>query len=168
VRSLSLFVIVRIIEMKRILYFLVILISLIFVTCRSENSEDKDNSSTSTGTVQSLSTEMFKKSIYNYDDNKEWKYEGSMPVIIDFYADWCPPCRQLSPLVEEVAKDYQGKIAVYKINTDHERALAQSLGITNLPTLLYIPAKGNPHVTLGLISKEKIVKTINEILLITN
>ena len=111
---------------------------------------------------------MFKKAIYNYDDNKEWKYEGSMPVIIDFYADWCPPCRQLSPLVEEIAKEYQGKIAVYKINTDKERGLAQSLGISSLPTLLYIPAKGKPQVTLGFIPKETIVKTIKEVLLITN
>jgi thioredoxin 1 len=161
-------VIVIIIEMKRILNLVVIIFSLIFVTCTSENSAKKDNLSENSGTVQLLSTEMFKKSIYNYDDSKEWKYEGSMPVIIDFYADWCPPCRQLSPLVEEIAKEYQGKIAVYKIDTDKERGLAQSLGISSLPTLLYIPAKGKPQVTLGYISKETIVKTIEEVLLITN
>jgi thioredoxin len=91
-----------------------------------------------------------------------------MPVIIDFYADWCPPCRQLSPLVEEIAKEYNGKIVVYKVDTDNEKELASKLGITSLPTLLYIPAKGKPRVTLGYIPKETIVKTIEEVLSITN
>jgi len=86
-------------------------------------------------------------------------------VIIDFYADWCPPCRQLSPLVEELAKEYEGKIVVYKVNTDKEKILAQNLGIESLPTLLFIPAKGTPQVTLGYIPRENIVKTINEILI---
>ena len=95
--------------MKRILYFVVATFSLIFVACTSQNSGNKDNIPTGAGTVQLLSTEMFKKAIYNYDDSKEWKYEGNMPVIIDFYADWCPPCRRFSPLVEEIAKEYQGK-----------------------------------------------------------
>ena len=103
--------------------------------------------------------------VYNYDLNKAWKYEGSKPAIIDFYADWCPPCRQLSPLVEEIAKEYEGKIVVYKVNTDKEKVLAQSLGISSLPTLLYIPAKGKPQITLGAVPRETIVKAIDEILL---
>ena len=91
---------------------------------------------------------------------------GDSPVIIDFYADWCPPCRQLSPLVEEVAKEYQGKIAVYKVNTDKEKVLAQSLGITSLPTLLYIPSEGMPQASMGYVPKDTIIKTIKEVLLI--
>jgi thioredoxin len=91
-----------------------------------------------------------------------------MPVIIDFYADWCPPCRQLSPLVEEIAKEYNGKIVVYKVDTDKEKELARKLGITSLPTLLYVPLKGNPQVTLGYVPKETLVKTIAEVLSITN
>jgi len=115
--------------------------------------------------VMQLTNETFKKMVYNYDLNKAWKYEGSKPAIIDFYADWCPPCRQLSPLVEEIAKEYEGKIVVYKVNTDKEKGLAQSLGISSLPTLLYIPAKGKPQITLGAVPRETIVKAINEILL---
>ena len=76
-----------------------------------------------------------------------------------------PPCRQLSPLVEEIAKEYQGKIIVYRVNTDQEKLLTETLGISSLPTLLYVPAKGKPQVTLGMIPKNEIVKTINEVLL---
>jgi len=147
------------------------IISLIFSNCTARGPENNVtntgiNPGTNPAIVMHLSSETFKKMVFNYDVNKEWKYEGNGPAIIDFYADWCPPCRQLSPLVEEIAKEFNGRIVVYKVNTDKEKLLAQSLGITNLPTLLYIPAKGNPKVTLGYITKEKIVKTINEVLLI--
>lgn len=155
--------------MKRFFYISILIISLVFVNCTSGNTENKNSASvSSTGVVQQLTSGEFRQVIYNYDTSPEWKYEGSMPVIIDFYADWCPPCRQLSPLVEEIAKEYNGKIVVYKVDTDKEKELAQKLGITSLPTLLYIPAKGKPQVTLGYIPKESIVKTINEVLSITN
>ena len=108
------------------------IISLILVNCTSgilkiKIAEVKDIPSATVRYSSAAYYRCIKKVIYNYDANKEWKYEGTMPVIIDFYADWCPPCRQLSPLVEEIAKEYQGKIIVYKVNTDKERSLAQSL-----------------------------------------
>jgi thioredoxin 1 len=89
-----------------------------------------------------------------------------MPVIIDFYADWCGPCRQLSPRIEEIAKEYAGKIIVYKVNTDKERELSQKLGIQSLPTLLFIPMKGQPQATMGALPKETLVKAVNEVLLV--
>jgi len=151
--------------MKRVIIYPVIIFSLFLFGCSSGNSENKIENKAVNGNVSQLSDAAFKKLIFNYEINKEWKYEGTMPVIIDFYADWCPPCRQLSPLVEELAKEYEGKIVVYKVNTDKEKILAQNLGIESLPTLLFIPAKGTPQVTLGYIPRENIVKTINEILI---
>lgn len=117
-------------------------------------------------TVIYLTNDTFKQLIFNYDKNKDWKYEGTKPAIIDFYAAWCPPCRQLSPLIEEIAKEYSGKIVVYKIDTDKEKLLSQHLGISGLPTLLFIPVKGKPQASIGFIPKETIVKTINNVLLI--
>jgi len=113
-----------------------------------------------------LDNESFKKLVFNYEVNKEWKYEGDMPAIIDFYADWCAPCRQLSPLVDEIAREYAGKIVVYKVDTEKEKTLSQSIGITGLPTLLFIPAKGKPQVSMGLLPKASLVKAINEVLLV--
>lgn len=152
--------------MRKYLFLLVILLSLAFSECKADNGSGKDTglNNTTTAGVVALTNDSFKKIIFNYDLNKEWKYEGKKPAIIDFYADWCPPCRKLSPLVEEVAREYSGKIDVYKVNTDKERTLAQNLGITNLPTLLFIPAEGKPQITMGALPKESLVKAINEIL----
>lgn len=113
-----------------------------------------------------LNEEAFKKMVFDYDRNKEWKYEGNMPAIIDFYADWCAPCRQLSPVVEELAKEYSGKIIVYKVDTEKESRLAERIGITALPTLLFIPAKGKPQVSMGVLPKSSLVKAINDVLLV--
>ena len=151
--------------MKRTIFFTALITLMGISACNSGNQKNNINGASTSNVVSQLTNETFKKLVFNYDLNKEWKYEGNKPVIIDFYADWCPPCRQLSPLVEEIAKEYDGKIVVYRVDTDKEKLLAQSLGITNLPTLLYIPAKGQPQVTLGYIPKETIVKKINEFLL---
>jgi thioredoxin 1 len=129
------------------------------------NIKDGDNTNNKV-TIVYLNNETFRQMIFDYEKNKEWKYEGTKPAIIDFYATWCPPCKQLSPLVEEIAKEYSGKIIVYKIDTDKEKLLSQYLGISGLPTLLFIPLKGTPQASMGFIPKEKIVKAINDILLI--
>ena len=152
--------------MKRKIFLSVIIASLFFVNCKSENPAGINSKTTSGVNVVQLTNENFKKMIFNYDVSKEWKYEGSKPAIIDFYADWCAPCRQLSPLVDEIAKEYSGKIVVYKVDTEKEKMLAQKLGITALPTLLFIPAEGKPVVSMGLLSKESLVKAVNEVLLI--
>lgn len=152
-------------NMKRVVFFTVAIIAFISGNCSAGNPENKAKNSSKDEIVLPLTNETFKKIIFNYSVNKEWRYESNKPAIIDFYADWCPPCRQLSPLVEEIAKEYSGKIIVYKVNTDEEKGLTQSLGITSLPTLLYVPVKGKPQITVGYLPKENIVSKINEILL---
>jgi thioredoxin 1 len=151
--------------MKKAFYLTFIIVSIIISSCNSGNPANKNAAIVSGPDVQQLTTEKFKKLVYNYDDNKNWKYLGTMPAIVDFYADWCPPCRALSPIVEGIAKEYNGKIVVYRVNTDQEKLLTETLGITNLPTLIYIPVNGKPQVTLGLVPKDEIVKTINTVLL---
>jgi len=153
--------------MKKYFFLLIIMLSLVFNECKADKPVNESIAAKSgNNQVVQMTNETFKKMVFNYEINKEWKFEGSKPVIIDFYADWCPPCRQLSPLVEEIAKEYAGKIDVYKVDTDKETTLAQALGITNLPTLMFVPSKGKPQITMGAIPKENLVKAINEILLI--
>lgn len=113
-----------------------------------------------------LTEDSFKKLVYDYEKNKEWKYAGNKPAIIDFYADWCAPCRQLSPIVEELAKEYSGKIIVYKVDTEKERKLAQNIGISALPTLLFVPMQGKPQVSMGALPKATLEKAINDVLLV--
>jgi thioredoxin len=98
--------------------------------------------------------------------NQQWKYEGKLPAIVDFYATWCGPCKKLSPRLEELAEKYAGKIIVYRVDTDQEQQLAQSMGIESLPTLLFIPVNGQLKQTVGLLSSETLEKTINEVLLV--
>jgi thioredoxin 1 len=152
--------------MKRKVLLSLIIYSFFLVTCKSENATSSGTDKNSGSPVIQLTTAAFKKEIFNYEVNKSWKYEGSKPAIIDFYADWCGPCRQLSPMVEEIAKEYAGKIVVYKVNTDQETILAQNLGIQGLPTLLFIPAQGKPQVSTGLVPRESLIKAINEVLLV--
>jgi thioredoxin 1 len=152
--------------MKRKLLLSVFAATMFMVTCRSENRSPEGSAVEGKETVIQLTNDGFKKMIFNYEANKEWKYEGTKPAIIDFYADWCGPCRQLSPMVDEVARQYDGKIIVYKVNTDKEQQLSQSLGISGLPTLLFIPASGKPQMSMGLIPKETLIKAINEVLMV--
>lgn len=107
----------------------------------------------------------FLKKIYDFEKNPdEWKYLGSQPAIVDFYADWCGPCRQLSPVLDELAKEYSGKLTIYKVNVDKERGLATFFGIRSIPTLLFIPMKGKPQRSLGALSKTELKGIIKDVL----
>ena len=107
----------------------------------------------------------FLKKVYDFEKNPdEWKYLGSQPAIVDFYADWCGPCRQLSPVLDELAKEYSGKLTIYKVNVDNERGLATFFGIRSIPTLLFIPMKGKPQRSLGTLSKTELKGIIKDVL----
>jgi thioredoxin len=119
-----------------------------------------------TNAPEFLTKASFKEKIWDFDKNpQEWVYEGSEPAIIDFYADWCKPCKMVSPILEEISNDYKGKIKVYKINTDKERDLAALFQISSIPAFLYIPANGKPTMDRGYKDKAAFEQIIKEFLL---
>ena len=152
--------------MKKVSYLLLPALFILFTHCNAGDPVKASKSTITTGSVTHLTNESFKQKVFNYELNKQWKYEGDKPAIIDFYATWCGPCRVLSPIVEEIAKEYAGKIVVYKVDTDAEHLLSQNMGISSLPTLLFIPVKGQPQAAMGAIPKETFKKAIEEVLLI--
>ena len=152
--------------MNKLFTTLLLFSTLLLSNCHAGNPANSKDANGSSGNVIVLTNDVFKQKVFNYETNKSWKFEGNLPVIIDFYATWCGPCRQLSPIVEELAKKYAGKIIVYKVDTDKEQMLSQVLGIQSLPTLLFIPSKGLPRTTVGAVPKETLEKAIQEVLLV--
>lgn len=113
---------------------------------------------------EKLTTEDFKKKVFDYEAKKEWEYAGDLPAIIDFYADWCGPCKMVAPVLEKVAKKYEGKIHVYKVDTEAEQELAGVFGIQSIPTLYFVPKEGNPSYVMGALPQGQIEKAVSEIL----
>ncbi len=121
---------------------------------------------TQNGQVVHLTKAEFLEKVYNFEKNPDaWKYEGDKPAIVDFYADWCGPCKMVAPVLEELAKEYAGQIVVYKINTDKERELSAAFGIRSIPSLLFIPMEGTPQMAQGAMPKAELKRAINEVLL---
>jgi thioredoxin len=114
--------------------------------------------------IEHLTKETFLNRIFNYEKNKEWKFEGEKPCIIDFYADWCGPCKVVSPVLEELAKDFDGKINVFKVDTEEEQELASVFGIRSIPSFLFVPAEGQPQMAMGALPKETFVKAFRDVL----
>jgi thioredoxin 1 len=114
--------------------------------------------------VEHLNKEAFLNKVFNYEKNKEWKFEGEKPCIIDFYADWCGPCKMVAPVLEELAKDYDGKLNVFKVNTEEEQELASAFGIKSIPSFLFVPAEGQPQMAMGALPKETFIKAFKDVL----
>ena len=115
--------------------------------------------------IEHLTEQTFLEKVFDYKANKEWKFAGTLPCIIDFYADWCGPCKIVSPILEDLATDYKDKIVIYKINTEEEQELSGAFGIRSIPSILFVPLDGQPQMAVGALPKEAMKNTINEVLL---
>lgn len=118
--------------------------------------------------TEHLKKEDFKTKVYNFETNNEWKFEGELPCIIDFYADWCSPCKMVAPILEEISEEYKGKLNVYKINTEQEQELASVFGIRSIPSILFVPKSGNPQMAVGALPKANMKNAIREVLGVVN
>ncbi len=115
--------------------------------------------------MEHLTKSTFLTKVFDYEQNKEWKFSGERPCIIDFYADWCGPCKMVAPILEDLAKQYAGKIDIYKVDTEQEQELASVFGIRSIPSLLFCPKDGKPQMAMGALPKESFVDAINSVLL---
>lgn len=114
--------------------------------------------------IEHLTSETFKNKVFDYEINKEWKFAGELPALIDFYADWCGPCKMVAPILEELAGEYEGKLNIYKIDTEDQRELASMFGIQSIPSLLFIPKEGQPQMAMGALPKDTFKQAIKEVL----
>ena len=115
--------------------------------------------------MEKLTKDTFREKIFDFDKHKDWKFEGELPAIIDFYADWCGPCRVVAPVLEELSKEYAGKINVYKVDTDKEQELASMFGIRSIPSILFVPKEGQPQMAMGALPKDAFKDAISSVLL---
>ena len=115
--------------------------------------------------LEHLTKDTFLTKVFDYEKNKEWKFEGDLPCIIDFYADWCGPCRMVAPILEELSTEYSGKINIYKIDTEAEQELAGAFGIRSIPSILFWPKEGQPQMATGALPKDTFKQAISDILL---
>jgi thioredoxin len=114
--------------------------------------------------MELLTLETFKQKIFDFEVSTEWAFKGTRPAIIDFYADWCGPCKRLSPVLEELQKEYGEKLDIYKINVDSEQDIASAFGIMSVPTILFIPVQGEPQMAQGALPKDVLDQAINDVL----
>lgn len=111
-----------------------------------------------------LTKEAFLEKVFNYEKNKDWKFEGDVPAIIDFYADWCGPCKALAPVLEELSEEYGDKLKIYKVDTEAEQELSGAFAIRSIPSMLLIPKDGQPQMAQGALPKQELERVIKEVL----
>ena len=114
--------------------------------------------------LEHLTKETFKEKVFNFEENKEWKFEGDKPCLIDFYANWCQPCKTVAPVLEELQKEYEGKINIYKVDTEDQQELSAMFGVKSIPSLLFVPMDAQPQMAQGALPKDSFEKAIKEVL----
>ncbi len=147
------------------------LLAVSFTFCSNAPKDDKQAAKNETksevvkdNAIKHLDAESFKAEVFDYVNSKEWSYKGDKPAILDFYADWCGPCKMLAPHLEAMQKEYNGAIQVYKINTDEQRELAGAFGIQSLPTIVFVPKDGQPQAVMGYREQADLEKMVTEVL----
>lgn len=115
--------------------------------------------------LEHLTKETFLQKVFDYENKTDWEYQGELPAIIDFYADWCAPCRIVAPILEELAEEYKDKIVIYKIDTEEEQELAAVFGIRSIPSILFIPKHDKPQMAVGALPKDTFKEIIEDVLL---
>ena len=114
--------------------------------------------------LEHLTKETFKEKVFNFELNKEWKFEGKIPCMIDFYADWCGPCKMVAPVLEELQNEYGNNLIIYKVNTEEEQELSSMFGVQSIPSLLFVPVEGQPQMAMGALPKATFEQAIAEVL----
>lgn len=162
--------------MNKLVVFLVFIIPFGILSCSTsagsqehEVKKDGDNTSISKDKEDAnvtkpeyLTLETFKEKVWNFEENpEEWVYEGETPCVIDFYADWCKPCKMVAPIMDEMAQKYDGKVKIYKIDTDKERELAGIFRIRSIPSVLFVPKEGQPSMKTGALPKDSYIQIID-------
>ncbi len=150
--------------MKKII-FATLFAATVFAACAGGNAKNTNQTENDMKTIQ-LTTADFQTKVADMKANPEaWKYLGDRPAIIDFYADWCGPCKMIAPILEELAAEYGERIYIYKVDTEKEQELAAAFGIRSIPTLLFIPMNGDPQIAQGAMPREALKEAIDEVLL---
>ena len=152
--------------MKKVLVVVALVMVSVIVYAFNDSGESNQGKKevTGNGEVVVMDKDMFLKDVFDYEKSKEWKYKGDKPAIIDLYADWCGPCRQTAPIMKELAKEYAGKIVIYKVNVDKQKELAALFNATSIPLFVFIPM-GDPQLFRGAADKATYKKAIDEFLL---
>ena len=114
--------------------------------------------------MEQLTKDTFKEKIFDFENNSEWAYKGNLPAIIDFYADWCGPCKMVAPVLQELSGEYAGKVNIYKVNTDQEPELSGVFGVQSVPSLLFIPMGDQPRMAAGALPKKVFQEIIKDVL----
>jgi len=166
------------IRMKKIgILLLAVVLNLGFISCDSNaaekttSTENKDKTAVAAeketaGNIVYLNEESFRQLVWNYNQNsQDWVYEGELPAVIDFYADWCGPCKRVAPIMEKLANDYHGQVIIYKVDTDANRELSSVFGIRSIPSVLFIPKNGKPAMQPGAMQEEQYKQIIEEFVL---
>jgi thioredoxin 1 len=126
--------------------------------------KNKTNKNKNMATIK-MTADIFKEKVFDYTTGKEWKFKGDKPAVIDFYADWCGPCKMVAPVLEELSDDYKGEIDIYKVDTEAEQELSGTFGIRSIPSILFIPMEGQPQMQAGALPKNALIEAIDKELL---